>query len=478
MKTKRARFSLNSVRVRLTLWNVGVLAFTLVAAGVAFSLSIQSNVYRAVDHRLSQRAKRMQRFVADPPPFPYGTPRHGPPPSFPSRPPRGGGDATMGELPARFFDVHGHPMPGGNRAWDTRAIERAVRGAEVYSTVQVGSDTVRVISVPLQQKGKFAAVVQFGNSLRHIREEQARTAGTLVTLIPLVLLFAGLGGAFLTERALRPIRQISHEAGKIEAGNLSRRLPVLGHDELADLAETFNGMLARLQAAFERQQRFTADASHELRTPLTIIKANTSLALSGNRTAPELEKTIRTVDMAADRMNRIVQDLLLLARSDAGQLTYSLVPTRLFDVLTPAVAAISGAENAPITLALTSPEIGVLGDSHALIRLFGNLLENAARHTPPDGRITVSAEPLGDAVEIKVADTGEGIAAENLPLVTERFYRVEAARSRAGGGTGLGLAICRSIAEAHSGSLRVESVLGQGTTIHVSLPRVKGQSGQ
>ena len=470
MKRPRARLSLNSVRVRLTLWNVGVLAFALVAAGSVFSVSIRANVARAVDHRLSQRAHRIQRFVSDPPPYPQAAPRGGPLPFLPARPPHGGEDATMGELPPRFFDAQGRPVPGGAPAWDAAAVGRSLRGADVYSTAHVGSDTVRIISVPLQRNGRILAVAQYGNSLRHIQEELARTARTLITLIPLVLLFAGLGGAFLTERALRPIRQISQEAGKIEAENLSRRLPVQGHDELADLAETFNGMLARLQGAFERQKRFTADASHELRTPLTIIKANTSLALTGSRTAPELEKTIRTVDGAADRMNRIVQDLLLLARSDAGQLAYSIVPARLSEILAQSVAALPETGQAPITLALTPPDLQIQGDAHALIRLFGNLLENAVRHTPPEGRITVSAEPLGGVVGVKVADTGEGIAPENVPHVTERFYRAEAARSRAGGGTGLGLAICRSIAEAHGGSLSVESAVGKGTTVLVTLP--------
>lgn len=465
----RTRLSFNSVRVRLTLWNVGVLAFVLIAAGVAFSLIIQANVRQAVDDRLSQRVRRMQRFVSSPPPFPHGPLRRGPLPFLPARPPRGE-DATMGELPPRFFDAQGRSVPDGAPVWDAQAVRRALHGAEVFSTVQSGSDTVRVLSAPLRLQGRIVAAVQYGNSLRHIQEEQARMAGTLVALIPLVLLFAGLGGAFLTERALRPIRQITQAASKIEAENLSRRLPVQGQDELADLAETFNGMLARLQSDFERQQRFTADASHELRTPLTIIKANTSLALTGARTAAELEKTIRTVDGAADRMNRIVQDLLLLARSDCGQLAYSLVPTPLYETLAQAVDALPETGHAPIALSLPQRHLQVQGDAHALVRLFGNLLENAARHTPPEGCITVTAEASGDWVNIQVADTGEGIAPEHLPHLGERFYRAEAARSRTGGGTGLGLAICRSIAEAHGGRLTVESIVGQGTTVRVALP--------
>jgi two-component system OmpR family sensor kinase len=337
---------------------------------------------------------------------------------------------------------------------------------------------MRILSAPLRsQDGKLVGVVQCGLSLARLRAEEARTTRTLLTLIPLVLIVAGLGGAFLTDRALRPVRGLAHEAGKIEAGNLSQRLPITGDDEFAELAETFNGMLARLQVAFEsqeeafeQQRRFTADASHELRTPLTIIKANTSLALSGTRTAPELLKTVQTVNTAADRMTRIVQDLLLLARSDAGQLTYALVPTPLSDVVSQALGAAQGPDHAPITVALKPESLAVIGNADALVRLFSNLLENAARYTPSEGRITVSAETLGDVVSVKVTDTGEGIAPEHLPHLTERFYRVEASRSRPRGGTGLGLAICRSIVEAHAGELSIESVLGRGTTVRVTLP--------
>jgi len=298
---------------------------------------------------------------------------------------------------------------------------------------------------------------------------------TFLSLIPVVLLVAGLGGAFLTDRALRPVRRIAWAANRMEAEDLSQRLPVIGDDEFAALAETINGMLGRLETSFakqeqlfEQQRRFAADASHELRTPLTIIKANTSLSLSEPRTAPEYEKTLRAVDTAADRMTRIVQDLLLLARADAGQSVYPLAPTPLAEVLQSAAGPLSDTGNAPIQVDLPEP-LFVLGHADSLTRLFSNLLENAVRHTPADGHITVTAKRLGTQIVVEIADTGTGIAPEHLPHVTERFYRVEAARSRAQGGTGLGLAICRSIADAHSGTLVVSSVLGHGTTVRVTL---------
>jgi heavy metal sensor kinase len=503
----RAHLSLNSVRVRLTLWNVSVLALGLIGMGVIFSVSIRASVSAAVDRKLGQRAHHMQQRVSDRPQRMshlvddasahgdslrngVGTSRQTPsavPPFFaPAPPPGSSSDDPFGDLRPRVFDTQGKFLmpPGGSssspeKLWSMTAFRRSLQGEQSYVTVQDGADQVRVLSVPLYIDGKIAAVAQFGNSMTHIREDQLRVTRTLLTLIPGVLLIAGLGGAFLTNRALRPVRRITLAAGRIEAENLSRRLPVSGNDEFADLAETFNGMLSRLQTAFERQEeafeqqrRFTADASHELRTPLTIIKANTSLALTGQRTVADYRQTLSAVDTAADRMNRIVQDLLLLARSDAGQLGYELAPTSLVPVLNQAAASLQNREHAAVSLAVSPESLMVRGNADALVRLFSNLLENAARYTPPEGRITISAEELGGAVVIKVKDTGEGIAPEHLPHVMERFYRAEAARSRVHGGTGLGLSICRSIVEAHGGEMSLDSVAGKGTTVRVTLSGV------
>lgn len=471
MKT-RPLFSLNSVRMRLTLWNVAVLALVLAGLGLVFRVTIQANVMAAVDRRLSQRARRAQRLFVSPP-------RVLPPPDKEVN--------AFGELHPRFFDLSGKPMLTSLPPWNASGLTQSLAGRMVFSTVRDGADDVRVYSMPLRRDGTIQGVVQVGNSLSGIYEDRARMTRTLLTLIPLVLLAAGLGGAFLTDRALRPVRQIAQAAGRIETENLSLRLPVAGHDEFADLAERFNGMLSRLQIGFERQEqafahqqeafeqqrRFTADASHELRTPLTIIKANTSLSLSASRTPEEYQKTLRAVDLAADRMNRIVQDLLLLARADADQLAYSLEPLALSDILALVESSFHSLEHPPIVLDLPPSLPRICGHADSLVRLFCNLLENAIRYTPLGGQILFTAESRTDTVVVTVADTGEGIAPEHLPHVQERFYRAEAARSRAHGGTGLGLSICRSIVEAHGGGLAVHSTLGIGTSVFVTLPRVE-----
>ncbi|MEO7714708.1 MAG: ATP-binding protein [Capsulimonas sp.] len=493
MTTSRPRFSLNSVRVRITLWNVGILAFVLIVLGAVFMFSFRANVAAAVDQGLLKRVLWAQGFFAHatpeetanvlagrnphPPRFDRRPASQDKQPKRPAGPGDGPGDEKFGEMRPRFFGMDMKPLSHGSALWDRAGFERATQGYSVYTTVHASDGDTRVYSAPLTQDGKVLAVVQCANSLAHLQGEQARMQRILMTLIPFVLLIAGLGGAFLTDRALRPVREIAHAANKIEAEKLSQRLPVIGHDEFTEIAEAFNGLLGRLETAFERQeqafqqqQRFTADASHELRTPLTIIKANTSLALTSSRTEEQLRKTLQTVDSAADRMNRIVQDLLLLARSDAGQLSYDLRPVALAEIVEQALPAVQGANHAPVSVRLNPPDALVCGQPDALVRLLSNLLENAARYTPQDGQITVSSEVHGGSIVVIVSDTGEGIAPEHLPHVTERFYRAEAARSRAHGGTGLGLAICQSIVDLHHGDLTVDSTPGVGTTVRVTLP--------
>jgi len=248
-------------------------------------------------------------------------------------------------------------------------------------------------------------------------------------------------------------------------------LPATGEDEISKLSSTFNAMLSRLEHTFEQQRRFTADASHELRTPLAAIKAHTSLALHGDKTPAEYRRALEGADRAATVMSRIVQDLLLLARSDAGQLKPDIRSVPVREVLEAAIEAIQGQTHAPVELQVPDADLRVLGDPTCLIRLFTNLLDNAARYTPLGGRITLNAEGDGTWATITVADTGIGIAPEHLPHVCERFYRVDQARSRKHGGTGLGLAICQSLVEAQHGRLSLESEMGKGTRVYVTLPQ-------
>ncbi len=518
------RFALpppGSVRRRLTVWNVGVLACVLLILGAVFRYRLQADSIAAMDRHLGEVAHEIaRRLPPQGPPFdaPPDGPRFGPPshgwrlgpPPLPSQVPpnellphapqsrpalsaRGAGPGGMSRTDTapsglrrfrpRVLDTQGHSLFPNDTdpPWNLAAYRRALQGTESAVTAADAGEPIRVYSLPLRHGTRLYGVVQTTASLAPLHAAVVQMTRTLLTLIPLALLITAVGGAFLTGRALRPVREITLAAEQIEASSLAGRLPITGTDEFSHLAATFNAMLARLEGAFgqldfalQQQKRFAADASHELRTPLTIIKANTSLALSGERTSAQYRQALTASDKAADRMARLVQDLLLLARSDAGQWNPTLAPVALADVLAHAAEPLRTQDTAPITLAPTP--LCVLGDADSLTRLFGNLLGNAARHTSPEGQITVTACHENNQVTVSVADTGEGIAPEHLPHVTERFYRADAARARSDGGTGLGLAICLSIAESHGGTLALQSEPGQGTTVLVTLPAAAWES--
>jgi heavy metal sensor kinase len=394
-------------------------------------------------------------------------------------------------FPPRLLAPDGSSLyPGGSTsltgpAWDTNTFARSLRGESAYSFVTTQGVRARVFSTPIIREGKTVGVVQVATSTTEMEQELGRLTRLLLTLIPAALLATLLAGRTVTTRALRPVRDITQAAGRIEARDLSERLPVAGKDELGELALTFNAMLARLEESFAQQRRFTADASHELRTPLAAIKGDVSLALSSGdgalRPAEEYRHALVNVSRAADRMDRIVQDLLLLARSDGHRLPMDLQLLDVNDVLRRAIRSVERAHDGAARAAMelqavssgTGTSLSIVGDPHHLERLFVNLLENAVRHTPPEGKITLSARAEGDRILITVTDTGEGISPEHLPHVFESFYRADSARSRDSGGAGLGLAIVRSITEAHGGTVSIESTLGGGTTVFISLPQAR-----
>ena len=292
----------------------------------------------------------------------------------------------------------------------------------------------------------------------------------LLMLLPVGLLAAGAGGALLTAQSLRPVQRITAAAERIQAENLSERLPVLGRDEYADLSVTLNAMLGRLQSAFEEQRRFTSDASHELKTPLTAIKAKTSVALTRPRSAEAYRETVSAVDSMADQMTALVQSLLQLAQADAGRVGRDRCRVTVRDIIEMGMDLTPPRDGPAILVDIPEPSPAVCGSPSELARVISNLAENARRHTPPAGRVLISASERPGQVEIVVSDTGEGIAPEHLPHLGERFYRVDTVRGRADGGTGLGLAICKSIVDAHGGQMWVESRVGSGTAVHVQLP--------
>jgi heavy metal sensor kinase len=279
---------------------------------------------------------------------------------------------------------------------------------------------------------------------------------------------------------LRPIDKITQTARAINASDLEGRINYEGaNDEVGRLARTFDSMLDRLQGGFERERRFTADAAHELRTPLTALKGRIGVTLSQPRQPAVYEDALREMEGQVDRLVRLSNDLLFMARLDHREGGSPLDVIALSDLLAALVDQVRPLAEAKAIALVESvpPGLMVKGDMDLLIRLFLNLLDNAIKYTPSTGKIRVEAEKRADRICVSISDTGPGIPPEQLPHLFERFYRAESDRMRrrgqhvqAQGGAGLGLAIAREIARAHGGTLTVQSDLGEGSTFTFCIP--------
>jgi signal transduction histidine kinase len=304
--------------------------------------------------------------------------------------------------------------------------------------------------------------------------------------LPLALVLAGWGGWLLAKQALRPIARMTRTAQIIEAGNLAQRIDYQGvADEVGQLALTFDQMLDRIQTAFDREQRFTADVSHELRTPLTVLKGQIGVTRQQLRNASDhrpnqapdhtqaTDPQLHRIEQSVDRLIRLTNDLLYLTQLDQGRGDCPMAAVNLTFLLEATIEqmqVLADAKSIHLVSDLT-PDLMVWGYADHLIRLFLNLLNNAIQHTPAAGQVQLTAQVQATTIAIAVQDTGEGIPPEHLPHLFERFYRVESARDRATGGAGLGLAIAAEITALHAGTLTVTSKVGYGTCFKVWLPR-------
>jgi two-component system OmpR family sensor kinase len=320
--------------------------------------------------------------------------------------------------------------------------------------------------------GPFGVVVLVGKSMR-LEEAALQQLRWKLLGAGLGVLAIGLcGGWLLSKRVTRPIRVISETARAISASDLSRRISVEEADtELGSLARTLNETFERLQTAFARQVRFTADASHELRTPLSIIHSHAELALTRDRTAPEYKQAMETCLRAAKRTKLLVDALLVLARADAGKLDLKCERFDLREAAEESLALVTPrAQERNVTLETDLQPVELEADRTRILQLLTNLLANAIQYNREGGRVVLTVGQEAAEAVLQVADTGVGIAAEDQARVFERFFRADKARSREAGGSGLGLAICQSIVEAHHGSISFTSRPGAGTTFTVRLP--------
>lgn len=281
-----------------------------------------------------------------------------------------------------------------------------------------------------------------------------------------------LGSWFISGRIKKPLQSIASTASRLSATNLEERINTDQVDtELVEVAGVLNDTFDRLESAFQRQSRFTADAGHELRTPLAILHANLELALSRPRKEAEYRETLENCLATSRQMRTLIDALLMLSRADAGQLQAHFQQIDLRDVIRNSVKQHqSRTESLLIQAIVPDQPVHLQGDATLLNMVLNNLLSNAIRHTPAQGQIHVSLTQIEGKAQITVDDTGSGIPLEAQPHLFERFFRMDQSRNRQTGGYGLGLAICKSLVEAHHGSIRCESTPGQGTRFIIDLP--------
>jgi len=289
-------------------------------------------------------------------------------------------------------------------------------------------------------------------------------------------LLGAVGAYWITQRGLRPVQHLSQLVREIGAESLGRRLALEGPpDEVKALADAFDDMLERLERAFAQQSRFVADAAHELRTPLATLRTNLEVIYQDqNASLEDYREMAKVLDRILDRMERLMENLLLLA---GGEAEVQREVTNLGVVLTEAVdemQPLAQAHNVTLELEVTD-ELVVLADPLLLARAVGNLIENGIRYNRPGGSVAVTAYREASGIEIQIKDTGIGISSDELPHIFERFYRVDRSRNRHRGGAGLGLSITAHIVQLHAGHIRVESALGVGSTFTIWLPHYENE---
>ena len=354
------------------------------------------------------------------------------------------------------------------------AVAVGLKQRTVYETFRRSGQRILLVTRPVIEHGRVLYLVQIAASLKQVDASALRFLCFLLVLIPLTLVLARSVGWFLATTALDPVASMIAHTRRIGSQRLEERVPVPGTgDELDQLATTFNEMLTRLERDFRRLRQFSAAASHELRTPLTVMRGELELALRRPRTPEEYQRTLRTHLAKTDELSAIVEELLMLAHREATDGAVEWAPTDLSVV----AREMSGpwrdvAKTQSVRLEVVAHQpLWVMGERRLLERLVANLLDNAIKHTPPHGQVTITSDQEDRMARLRIHDTGPGIPAEELPQLFDRFFR-PGLGSSGPRTTGLGLGLCRWIVEIHHGRLEVSSPPGDGATFTTWLPIV------
>lgn len=455
----RARsFPAKSLRLRLTAWYVALFSTLFLAFGIFLYQVLAHALQDRLDQTLTAEAATAATLLPDEM------------------------VEEKGNAPRAANEVVGETR-GGSLAIFENSRPIAARGLELPDgmnpslcgkpqTLAIGPSGMRALCSIVPVNGR-AFVVAAAEPLDGLQADLAVVRQVLLFAAPLFILLAAAGGYALASRSLAPLRIMSEQARTIGDRNLDQRLQIGdAAEELSTLSASFNELLARLDRSFESMRRFVADASHELRTPLSVIRGEADVALSHDRSAAEYRDALAVILDESRRLSRLVDDLLNLARADAGAIRLQTVDFYLNDLVGEAcrsMQALAAARRIQLQCR-TGADLPFHGDEELLRRLLLNLLDNAIRYTPEGGHVCATLESEDAEARITVADTGIGIAADAAPHLFERFYRADQARPRADGGFGLGLSIVKWIAESHGGVVACTSRPGAGSTFTVTLP--------
>src|SRR5467141_3720222 len=467
------RFSPRNVRSRLTLWYVLVLASLLALyAGVA-SLFLFLSLREDFDHNLLQDVETVEGMLTKEP--------NGLVSLHSSHP--GAGEPRIGH----FIEVW---SPHGSLLYRSAALQGRTLGGPPGPEEGLHDPTPVTTRLPKGTRVRLASsvyhiedqrvVLRAAYSEERLWRELGEFGQFLLLGFPIAVLLAGFGGYALARKALSPIDSMATQAKTISAERLGDRLSIENpEDELGKLGTVFNGMLGRLQAAFDQLRRFTSDASHELRTPLTAIRSVGEVALQDQRSPAEYRDVIGSMLEEVDRLTRLAESLLARSRADAGHVQLQREDIRLLRLAEEASSVVE------VLAEEKRQQIDIAGNANLLVSVdrlilrqaIVNLLDNAIKYSPAGSQILVRVKSGGDRqIFLEVIDQGPGIPSEHQPHVFDRFFRVDKARTREWGGAGLGLSITRWAVEVHGGDITLESEEGHGSTFRISLPLAKGSS--
>jgi len=458
------------IKVRLTLWYSGILAVILIVFSSGVFIYFKNSLQQSIDVKLRSIAEVLSSSLTDI----HSASVFG---NFErylenvlGRKPKGKFIQIMdrsGKIGAKMSDIEGEVVPTS-----FSAMEKALKGELSYETIEYAQPRLRIITVPIVEKNKVTSIVQVGTSLNDFDETMRRLFIIMIISIPTSIIVTIIVGYFMARKALKPVDQIRRTAVKISSTNLDETIDIgKRRDELGRLAETFNDMITRLRDAFHRVNQFSIDVSHELKTPLTILKGETEVALRRDKDKDEYRKTLLSNLEEIDRMTMIIDDLLMLSKSDSQEikLSYEEVPVR--DLIVDVCMDMKlFADTKGIELVVQElDDVRLKGDELKLRRMLWNIIQNGIKYTHRGGKVEISSHVNDGYIWIDVKDNGVGIAEEDIRYIFDRFYRGDKSRKRESG-SGLGLSISKWIAEAHKGIIEVKSKSAEGSLFTIKLP--------